>query len=416
VSQLSWLAYSETERKRTLEVIHLLGEQGTRDELGIGRIRDALAERLFPGTSTIQTRARYFLLIPWIYLRLEARSPIANAAGEARWHELRLLDALLENAKDDGSRAGIIGQRARQGLATLPSAIYWNGLRSWGILRYPGERRSYHRLLETADLRHPERDDDGTLRLGALDRNWDPDLPEPPRDIYEGATLELAPHETEYLRERIRHSHGNSALAELLDAPLPDELPPYVWELPAEALNLLSAENRHAVEQAELFSLGMHGAALLYNHMLASARQHPEWIEGYEERFASWCALAQVNLERLRAWREGIEELWAIVNSVNPRAPSERERRFVEAWLDLALADPTPSLLESEYARTLIADRERTLKGRNAPLANRSALEAWGGSSGSERLSFRWPTARSYLLDLQLAAPEPVQGGQIAAA
>lgn len=41
-------------------------EPGTLDELGIGSIRDTFSDELFPGTSTIQTRARYFLFVPWI--------------------------------------------------------------------------------------------------------------------------------------------------------------------------------------------------------------------------------------------------------------------------------------------------------------------------------------------------------------
>lgn len=42
-------------------------EPGTRDELGIGPVRDAFSEQLFPGTSVIQTRARYFLFVPWAF-------------------------------------------------------------------------------------------------------------------------------------------------------------------------------------------------------------------------------------------------------------------------------------------------------------------------------------------------------------
>ncbi len=40
-----------------MEVIDLFGEDDTRDELGLGTIRDGFADLLFPGTSTIQTRA-----------------------------------------------------------------------------------------------------------------------------------------------------------------------------------------------------------------------------------------------------------------------------------------------------------------------------------------------------------------------
>jgi len=50
-----------------LDVINAFSEKDTRDELGFGSVRDAFADTLFPGTSTIQTRARYFLFVPWIY-------------------------------------------------------------------------------------------------------------------------------------------------------------------------------------------------------------------------------------------------------------------------------------------------------------------------------------------------------------
>jgi len=48
----------------------LFKERGTRDELGLGAVRDNLAEALFPGTSTIQTRLRYMLIVPRIYQRI----------------------------------------------------------------------------------------------------------------------------------------------------------------------------------------------------------------------------------------------------------------------------------------------------------------------------------------------------------
>ncbi|PLY13886.1 MAG: hypothetical protein C0631_12735 [Sedimenticola sp.] len=71
-STFAWLDHSESDRRKALDVVDLFGEQGTRDELGIGTVRDALADSLFPGISTIQTRAKYLLIIPWIYQALEA--------------------------------------------------------------------------------------------------------------------------------------------------------------------------------------------------------------------------------------------------------------------------------------------------------------------------------------------------------
>ncbi len=78
-STFTWLDYSEHERRKMLDVIELFNSRTTRDELGIGGIRDAFADLLFPGTTTIQTVAKYFLLVPWMYLQLAQRNTICVA-------------------------------------------------------------------------------------------------------------------------------------------------------------------------------------------------------------------------------------------------------------------------------------------------------------------------------------------------
>jgi hypothetical protein len=100
VSRFTWLAHDEAERRRMQEAIELFSEQGTLDDLGIGPVRDAFSNLLFPSTSVLQTRARYFLFIPWIYRRLEkegARS--RDVAAGARRYEVRLIDALRAGAR-----------------------------------------------------------------------------------------------------------------------------------------------------------------------------------------------------------------------------------------------------------------------------------------------------------------------------
>src|ERR1017187_2196566 len=72
-STFAWLDFSDRDRKRAMDVVDLFREDETRDELGIGVIRDAISDRLFPGTSTIQTRIRYFLFIPWLFRGMNAR-------------------------------------------------------------------------------------------------------------------------------------------------------------------------------------------------------------------------------------------------------------------------------------------------------------------------------------------------------
>ncbi|MGB3312769.1 MAG: DUF6361 family protein [Nodosilinea sp.] len=120
-SSFTWLDYSEQDRRKMLDVISLFREQTTRDELGIGAIRDAFANLFFPGVSTIQTRARYFLFIPWIYQDLINRKTTAQqVGGKLRQQEVALINILAESADNDGT----IGKVSRAALKRLPSSIY----------------------------------------------------------------------------------------------------------------------------------------------------------------------------------------------------------------------------------------------------------------------------------------------------
>lgn len=115
--------------------MNLLQEQGAVDEIGIGMIRDAFANFFFPGTSTVQTTAKYFLIVPYVL----------KEATEGRYGSdlNRILSRIDEEEKDCGIRLmkncpgeeGIIGRRVlpRNWVARKPSNIYWNGIRTYGI-------------------------------------------------------------------------------------------------------------------------------------------------------------------------------------------------------------------------------------------------------------------------------------------
>jgi hypothetical protein len=69
---LGWLDYDERDAQRMREVFAAFDDKDTIDSLGLGVIRDSISDQLFPGISTIQTRARYFLVVPWVCQILEA--------------------------------------------------------------------------------------------------------------------------------------------------------------------------------------------------------------------------------------------------------------------------------------------------------------------------------------------------------
>ena len=77
-----------------LELVDQFHEQGTVDYLGIGQIRDAFGDLLFSSTSTLHTRLRYTLFIPWLLQRACRERNAAEMAEAMRRLEFRLIDSL----------------------------------------------------------------------------------------------------------------------------------------------------------------------------------------------------------------------------------------------------------------------------------------------------------------------------------
>lgn len=72
--QLGWIDFSREERNKVMATLDLLSTTTALDELGIGTLRDRYADILFPGISTIQTRAKYFVIIPYIFKLAESQN------------------------------------------------------------------------------------------------------------------------------------------------------------------------------------------------------------------------------------------------------------------------------------------------------------------------------------------------------
>ncbi len=378
------------------EVIKLFSEPEARDELGLGTVRDALADLLFPGTSTIQTRARYFLFVPWVYLRHEQRrTPASEVSRLARRDEIRLIDLL---SKSDDTW-GIIGVLSRESLERLPSTIYWAGLAAWGIRRYPGSQGGYHRNFDM--LAHTVHrlvlDDDGNPAERGHASTWDSQLPKAPADFLERAEFALRKEEAVYLQQRLMSLRPQSLLAHLVSRTSPAEDTDFIWNHP-EA-DGFPPRLKEQVEHARAFSELMHGAALLYNAMIAELPPVKEKLETYyRQRFMDWALHIQSRPE-LRTWRR--EAFWSLVLGTGARV-SASTRRFIDTWLDRALERPLPEhLLADEGAREQIRRRELELKGfQRARLANLRARERWTEASGAEQLGFRWFRAKTIAADI----------------
>ena len=376
------------------KAIALFQEKDTRDELGLGTIRDAFADDLFPGTSTIQTRLRYVLFIPWIYRELQEKRSKRAVGARARQREVALIPRLVSNEDDRGT----IGRRSKADLQRLPSSVYWAALQRWDILLFGGSREQYHRGFRKLARRYGADlvpDDEGIE--SSVRPVWHPKLPPQPEGWPETVDFTLTLEEADFLRGRLAETCNGSLLDWLAQHDSLGE-GASMWDI-AE-LPRLPSSLQERVDLARRFSLVMHGAALLYNLMLASRYKDPDKRAEWEAQYTA----------ALQNWAEGPEhadlrtfdcgELWQFVERCEARVPL-RTRDFVERWVSMLRETDPATVAGYGPANDLIEQRERGLKRGRSRFANQRALDAWNGSSGSARFRYRWRIVQSHLRDLQ---------------
>lgn len=390
-SAFGWLDTDSEQRKKMLEVVDLFRESGTLDELGIGSIRDALSNALFPGTSTLHRRLRYVLFVPWLLRQAARKDTPDEMRGELRTLEIKLITSLLKG----GEKEGVIGNTARDDLVQMPSSMYWSALGAWGIREVDSPGAYFRRQHDYRALsRRIAATDDPGAAQSSPSTGVDRDLPVAPADLLASATFTLTPDEEQYLSDKISRSTRGTMLAWLVRNP-PQNRPDFVWDLD----NLADApeEGRELVDHAQRFSLAIQGATLLYNLLVAERARRDELAEAYATDMATWQGESDAS-GLLDTWDR--ERWWSTIQAQNPRVRGGLTQTFFNRWLDLAHTETT--LARSEDARTLIEVRERQIKGGRARLANQAALDRWAGG-GAGRLSFRWPVALSHLQDLYSA-------------
>lgn len=385
MSSFSWLDYSQRERRRALDAIALFGDEDTVDELGIGTVRDAFSDLLFPGTSTIQTHLRYFLFIPWIFQRLEKRRISSQKmADRARKIQFRLRNALMEG----GEQEGVIGLEAGLHVQRLPSSTYWYGLLRWGIRNNVGSEERYFRSLDGFYLAGddtPESEDE-EAGLGGSVGNWHRNLPEAPDGFLDETTFNLTVEESDYLFDRITARAPGSLLAALIHSDVDDSEAQFPWE--HTAASTLDMRLRGQLGHARNFSECMHGPALLYNLILARELSGDDEVAKYETGLGHWWSTVRSRMGDLRDWNR--TDFWRTVRSTNPRIPG-RTQQFVKIWLDLMFsAKRLNTITNGKNACDLIQDRERQLKGNRARIDNGLKPGEWKGESGATQLAYRW--------------------------
>lgn len=374
MSQLGWVNFGRQEAEAVQALIGALTDSDARDELGLGTIRDGFSDLLFPGTSTVQTRLRYFVLLPGLFQKAAAKGEdAARALREVETQLIKDFDDL--RVKPDVDLNGLIGSEAKGALKRMPSAVYWSGLGAWQI-RLPEWRRATP--VEVIEA----------MRRGKT--CW------AEFSGKAGDGFALSPDERVWVIEKIAalaSEQGGTLLGHLVQRGKNNEHPvPDLRALPG-AIDP-GPQIAEQLRQALDFSQLTYGARTLYNLMLAEHFDH-ERLDDYKKAFSDWCG------EQIT----GPAHIQKRISVLIERGPSIGFRLnpltedFLDKWLKFALGPKGRD--EIEGARVLIKQREKSVKTeKRARLFMDPKAYEWSGSSGAGRFDYRWGRVRQYLQDL----------------
>ena len=282
--QLGWIDFSKEQRNKVIRVINLLSEPEAVDELGVGIIRDGFANIFFPGTSTIQTRAKYFLLAPYILNELEHKKGM-NADRMIKTlyeEELNLIEVLKKSGEN-----GVIGERSGKKLKRKPSDIYWNGIRTYGI--FTGGKMSLYnyakvscllkdkqqKLKDQVNLKSKDDEvdgDDTDVVSGEFNGFWK--LPDYSDKWKEDLSIRLTYTEAEFLKNQILLTCPDSLLGYVLKNNYTDFLMFENFDDIEGMMNILPDNIKKDYILAKEFADFIYGAHLRYNVLLSKGEDY----------------------------------------------------------------------------------------------------------------------------------------------
>lgn len=389
------------------EAVALLSEEGAVDELGLGRIRDAFSERIFPGTSVLWQRARYLFFVPWVYDLLAAGHG-KPGSPEQRARKL-FLQLATELAAVEEPGAGVVGASGVD-VKQTPDVLMWAALRAWGVRIEPGRlaqvrERAVSRSGRRSGLEDGDETRDPGPWLPAVLALRSPDFPN-------GSSLRLERSEAELLRAlvlaedavvtdasaraRAAQARRESLLAHMVrrrELPPADSKP---WEV---RLAGASPELKTALHHAGCFADVIHGARIRYAGLVADAREDEALAKWVREESVAWISQFTTRRGReLRTWGKDLRGFWRLVRDVNPNIG--REMRFVEQWTAAALADPAVALKSWDTALLVIAQEQKAKGAKKARLTLDGGVGRDADARPPALLTFRWAQGRQIAKDI----------------
>ena len=401
MANIGWIDFSQSHRKQVLAIMDLYKDQGMVDEMGLGTVRDAFSDRIFPGTSTLHTRAKYFVLIPQMIMDLEKRNVKSAEFSRTLINEEK--DMIFSLMKGSKSHTGIIGQSSKRSLKRTPSTLYWNGLRQWGILskHFVGSVNDYGRQIDLKRFRRKDfgynqygDDNKDDINVQSIDENfWWSQIPEPKPGWKEKLNILLTKSEAKFLEQHILTNCQGSLLSFILENSFKNldkfkRIQDFIdhKNIPEDLNNILKV--------ATDFDLIMKGAVILYNLLVQQSRD-----EGAVKRWnLIWKKWDQDRKKKIKKIILS-DAVWSIFPHIG-----DHTKQFVNEWFN----ETNKEDMEINKLTALVKHRELMLKRpRRSRLENKDKAQKTNNPVGitvkdysTSYLDYRWGISKKLLHDI----------------
>lgn len=391
-----WIDFSRRDRDLARDIIASLSEHGAVDELGIGVIRDAFADYFFPGTSTIQTIAKYFFLVSYQLNEL-TQTPQPNPELALRKMEQECSQKMWESLSSEEQkkeREGIFGRTffergSKDWVKRAPSEIYWGGIRKLGFLKCstPLSLSEFLRISQNQEAVPVESDEDlkkGKKKVAGFEKSWHWNLPpvEDRGDWLKAPSVKLTSGEARFFMKRIQEELPDSMFSFLI--PFRSHLPESFSNL--EKLNL-PAHLKNAWQLADDFSEFIKPAQVRFNVLLGNENAKDEWENIFKNRLAE-LAESAVSTNLLSA-------VFSLLS-----LSIEKQGKLLGFLENLQKAYSTYSTGDIKPLDTILFNREKYLKGAERMKLGKENpyyQKTWVGGRG---LVYRYPDVRWLLTDI----------------
>lgn len=402
--QIGFVNFNTEEKKRVAKMMQLLQESEAIEELGIGRVRDHFSNTLFPGTSTLQHHAKYFVVMPSLYYHTAFKSrKFQNLAEISRYIKEAEVQITRQMAKWDNNQINTT-ETGITGINTLkdalndynkyvkydPAYIYGSGLARYGIIPDTGVERL---ILELNKKHFADPHNKGALKSedtteDAGDLTGDKQVIKTcgeSYDFFNGKTMSLALTEKEasFMKDRIHSSCDGTMLAYLIDSKyeLPERIGYFEIE---ELLSELDPKVVNVYKKSVLFSKLMHLIDWRFNYSYFDSFGNTDEAEVCKDEYEKLLA----EYKEVILNEDAFKALFDYTRSIDMMLTE-----FCEACYK-AIIGGEPTRVDQ-----LVKAREHTVKRERSKIGN-SAYKNQGRGKPLPN-TFRWETVRTMVNEIR---------------